>query len=69
MKKHPWMNRKEPTLEDAQQFMKDNPDEEEFIQTHFQGRLTQDGYDDNSLDLQYYWRSMKRIIDSLTIKQ
>lgn len=49
--------------EEAKQFIIDNPCMDEFIQNNFAMRLINGEPDDNSIDLMYHWKEMKRIAE------
>lgn len=54
--------RHEPTAEEAQTIIDEYPVADGFVQEHFQMKLTQDGPDDNSMDLLDYWGECYRLV-------
>lgn len=55
--------KKEATFEIAKKVIDEFPEEEHYIQAHFQQFLTFGEYDDNSIELSDYWNKCKVVFD------
>lgn len=58
--------KKEITLEEAQEVIKEFPDQDEYVQAHYQQYLVQGEHSDNTCETHYYWRQCKDIVDKNT---
>lgn len=58
--------RREPTLEEAQKVMADYPEQDDYVQAHYQQFLTNGEHDDNTVEAAIYWNKCKKITGEQT---